>query len=308
MKVYRYGLVALLMVACAGMPLWAQQQEPKKVDVYGGFVADSVKIGERTAFYLSAHYPTELTILLPDSAFSFSPFEYETREYFPTQSAGGRSVDSVVYYLSTFEVDAQQILSLPAFVVNERDCTEVLSNADTIQLVQLVTQLPDSVTADKLPLRENTAFADVPGTFNYPLFLIIGGGILLVLVVLVLIFGKRIRRHFKIRRLLRHHEAFQRSYTQAMEPLRSALSVPGTESALVLWKRYMEQLEARPYTKLTTREMLVMEKDENLGRHLKAIDGVVYGHGTAVVDSLENLKSFAERRFQQKLEEVKHAK
>ena len=308
MKVYRYGLVALLMTACSGMPLWAQHQEPKKVDVHSGFLADSIKIGERTAFYLSTHYPTEFTVLLPDSAFSFAPFEYEDRKYFPTQSARGRSVDSVVYYLSTFEVDALQILSLPAFVVNERDCTEVMSNADTIHLVQLVTQMPDSVTAEKLPLRENTAFADVPGTFNYPLFLIIGGAVLVILIVLALIFGKRIRRHFKIRRLLRHHEAFQRSYTLAVDPLRASLSVPGTESALVLWKRYMEHLEARPYTKLTTREMLVMEKDENLGRHLKAIDGVVYGHGTAVVDSLENLKTFADRRFQQKLEEVKHAK
>jgi hypothetical protein len=308
MKVNRYGLVALLMAACTGMPLWAQQQQPEKIDVYSGFVTDSVKIGERTAFYLSAHYPTELTLLLPDSAFSFAPFEYESRNYFPTQSARGRSVDSVVYYLSTFEVDALQTLSLPAFVVNERDCTEVLSNADTIRLIQLVTQMPDSVTAEKLPLKESTAFADVPGTFNYPLFLIIGGGVLVVLVVLALVFGKRIRRHFKIRRLLRHHEAFQKSYVLAVEPLRASLSIPGTESALVLWKRYMEQLEARPYTKLTTREMLVMEKDETLGRHLKAIDGVVYGHGTAVIDSLESLRSFANRRFQQKLEEVKHAK
>ena len=204
MKVYRYGLVALLIMAC--LPLWAQQQEPRKVDVHGGFVTDSVKIGERTAFYLSTHYPTELTVLLPDSAFSFAPFEYEDRQYFPTQSRGGRSVDSVVYYLSTFEVDALQTLSLPAFVVNERDCTEVLSSGDTIRLMQLVRQMPDSVTAEKLPLRESTAFADVPGTFNYPLFLIIGSAVLVVLVVLALVFGKRIRRHFKIRRLLRHHE------------------------------------------------------------------------------------------------------
>jgi hypothetical protein len=308
MKVYGYGLVSLVMAACTSMPLWAQQQQPKKVDVYSGFVTDSVKIGERTAFYLSTHYPSELTVLLPDSAFSFAPFEYEERKYFPTQSTGGQSVDSVVYYLSTFEVDALQTLSLPAFVVNERDCTEVLSNTDTIRLVQLVKQMPDSVTAEKLPLKENTAFADVPRAFNYPVFLIVLGVVLLVLVVLALVFGKRLRRHFKIRRLLRHHEAFQKSYIRALEPLRSALSVPGTESALVLWKQYMEQLEARPYTKLTTREMLVMEKDETLGRHLKAIDGVVYGHGTAVMDSLENLKSFADRRFQQKLEEAKHAR
>jgi hypothetical protein len=303
MKVYRYGLVTLLMMAC--LPLWAQQ---KKVDVHAGFITDSLKLGEPTAFYLSAHYPTPLTILLPDSAFSFAPFEYESKRYFPTKSAHGESVDSVVYYLSTFEVDALQTLSLPAFVVNERDCTAVDSNIDTIRLIQLVAALPDSVPAEKLPLKENIAFVDVPGAFNYPLFAIIAGAFVLVLVVLALIFGKRIRRHFKLRRLLRHHEAFQQAYTQALAPLRAALSVSGTESALVLWKRYMEQLEARPYTKLTTREMLIIEKDEALGGHLKTIDGVLYGHGTAVVASLESLKSYADSRFHKKVEEVKHAK
>jgi hypothetical protein len=302
MKVYRYGLAALLMIAC--LPLWAQ----KKVDVRGGFIADSLKIGEHTAFYLSAHYPTELMVLLPDSAFSFAPFEYDSRQYFPTKSAGGMSVDSVVYSLSTFEIDELQTLGLPAFVVNEQDCTEVFSNTDTIRLVQLVGNLPDSTAAEKLPLKENLAFVDVPGNFNYPVFAIIGGGVVVILVVLALIFGKRVRRHFKLRNMLRNHEAFLKAYTQALAPLRAALSIPGTESTLVLWKRYMEQLEARPYTKLTTHEMLMLEKDETLGRHLKAIDGVVYGHGTAVVESLENLKSFADRRFQKKLEEVKHAK
>lgn len=302
MKALRYGL-ALLCIA-AYLPLQAQE----KIEVRGGFLSDSLKIGERTGFYLSARYPTPLTILLPDSAFSFTPFEYDSKKYFATRSAGGQSVDSVVYYLTTFELDTLQTLSLPAFVVNDRDCTAVQSDIDTIKIVQMVRHMPDSVATDKLPLKETTAFTEVPKAFNYTLFLIIGGGVLLLAGAMLLIFGKRIRRHFRRRKLLRHHEAFQRAFVQALEPLRATLSVPATESALVLWKRYMEQLESRPYTKLTTREMLQLERDEALGRYLKAIDGVVYGHGTSVVEPLENLKTFADRRFQQKLAEVMHAK
>jgi hypothetical protein len=68
----------------------------------------------------------------------------------------------------------------------------------------------------------------------------------------------------------------------------------------------MENLEARPYTKLTTRETMQLENNDVLGRNLHAIDGAIYGHNTAVVESLENLKQFADQRFSKKLEEVKH--
>ncbi|MDH4296632.1 MAG: hypothetical protein OEV74_10155, partial [Cyclobacteriaceae bacterium] len=79
-----------------------------------------------------------------------------------------------------------------------------------------------------------------------------------------------------------------------------------TENALSQWKKYMEQLEARPYTKLTTRETLQLEKNESLGHNLHVIDGAIYGHNTTVIESLEHLKAFADQRFSQKLEEVKH--
>ena len=66
------------------------------VTVRAGFLADSLKIGEETAYYLSARYPRDLTVLFPDSTHAFLPFEYVDREYFPTQTAGGISVDSTV--------------------------------------------------------------------------------------------------------------------------------------------------------------------------------------------------------------------
>jgi len=68
----------------------------------------------------------------------------------------------------------------------------------------------------------------------------------------------------------------------------------------------MEYLESRPYTKLTTRETTRLEHNEVLGQNLHTIDGAIYGHNTAVVDSLENLKRFADQRFSQKLQEVMH--
>jgi hypothetical protein len=102
------------------------------------------------------------------------------------------------------------------------------------------------------------------------------------------------------------HQKFLEAYNGHVEAVKTAFSAITTESALSQWKKYMEQLEARPYTKLTTRETLRMEKNELLGKNLHAIDGAIYGHDTRVIESLEGLKIFADQRFAKKLEEVKH--
>src|SRR5688500_9661894 len=112
-------LSVLLMLMSSIWPLLAQD-----VTVRGGFFLDSLKIGDQTGFYLTAKYPSNLNIIFPDSTYNFSPFEYERKRYFPTQTTKGESYDSVVYFLSTFEVDSVQTLSLPVFQLNPQDCTK----------------------------------------------------------------------------------------------------------------------------------------------------------------------------------------
>jgi predicted transcriptional regulator len=70
----------------------------------------------------------------------------------------------------------------------------------------------------------------------------------------------------------------------------------------------MEQLEAKPYTKLTTRETLNIVKEPVLTEHLSQVDRAIYGHNTAVVDSLKGLRTFADQQFARKIKEVKHGK
>src|SRR5690242_16983348 len=99
-------LIALLVLFNLALSI-ANAQDVK---VMGGFIADSLKVGEETAFYLSARYRSNLNALFPDSTFGFIPFEYQRKEYFPTQTENGISFDSAVYYLTTFEVDRVQYL------------------------------------------------------------------------------------------------------------------------------------------------------------------------------------------------------
>lgn len=292
-------LISLACLATAGL-------HAQEVHVNAGFLTDSVKIGERTAFFVSARYPREATVLFPDSTSTFYPFEYLTRTWFPTVTENDISRDSVVYYLTTFEVERTQYLYLPVYHVQPRDCTEFFSPVDSVLITQMVAQVPDSVGVKDLPLLADTVYEPVPREFNY-LFLIIGIlALVVVAVVIWIIFGARITRYFRTRALMRNHAAFVARYEQLVSQLQGSYSATQTEKALAMWKQYMEQLEARPYSKLTTRETLSLIRNESLGQHLRMVDRAIYGHDTAVVEPLENLKSFAAQRFTKKLQELKH--
>ena len=296
----KYGVSLVMWVI--GVSLTFAQD----VNVRGGFFLDSLRVGDETGYYLSARYPSNVNLIFPDSSFNYGPFEFVEKKYFPTQTKSGQSYDSVIYYLTTFEIDPLQMLSLPVFQLNEADSTTYQTDIDTIALIELAKNIPDTVTAQTLPLRENTIHENVPKHFNYPV-LVISLIVLLVAIVIVWVaFGKNIRKHFKVKKMFNAHRRFLEVYDQQVEAIKTAFSSTQTEHALAHWKKYMEQLESMPYTKLTTRETARIENNEVLSRNLQSIDGAIYGHNTQVVESLENLKQFADQRFGKKVEEVKH--
>ena len=57
-----------------------------------------------------------------------------------------------------------------------------------------------------------------------------------------------------------------------------------------------------------TPETMRLIKAPALNDDLRRIDKAIYGHDTAVVESLENLKAFAHQEYQRKLKEVQHGK
>ena len=295
-----------VMGLCLAMLAGLASVQAQEVQVHGGFLADSLAIGDESGYFLTARYPSELNILFPDSTYNFAPFEYGRKVYFPTKTVNGQIYDSAVYYLSTFEIEKRQSLSLPVFQYNELDTISYASPRDTIRLIELVKNLPDTLAVQNLPLKTNTAYQLVPFLFNYPILMIVMGVLLILALIGWLVFGKKIRRHYRIKRMEKAYQKFVGTYTSQVNEIRQSFSPTRTEHALVEWKRYMEQLESRPYTKLTARETMRMENNEILGSNLHTIDGAIYGHNTSVVEPLENLKSFAHERYNKKLEEVKH--
>jgi len=303
--------LALGIFLCTCPELSAQQPQPAAaatapaaptVKVRAGFVEDSLSVGRDVSFYITARYDRKLNMLFPDTTFNFSPFDFKHKSYFTTETEGHESYDSVVYHLTTFEVDSLLYLSLPVYQINPQDCTTFRSNQDSIRLAHVITSLPDSLS--RVPLKMNVAYQDVPYAFNVQLWVIIGGLLLMTVAAVWFAFGKNISRRYRLKRMQKAHAQFIEVYTQEVNTVSNAFSTEHTETALILWKRYMEQLEGQPYTKLTTKEIIWNGRNEALGRSLKTVDGAIYGHETAVVDSLQSLKTYAVERFNKKIQEV----
>jgi hypothetical protein len=276
------------------------------VKVTGRFEGDTVKLGQPIQFYLTATYSQTEQVLFPDSTFSFAPFEFQKKKFFTTKTELGISYDSVIYTLSTFEIDSLQQLALPVFKLQKKDCVSFYSATDTVFFKKLVDTVPDSLAINQLPLKTNTAYSPVSWLLNYPLALIVGGGLLLVSLVLWLVFGKRIKKYFTVKQLTRSHTAFINRFEESVEKLKMGFSPELAESSVSLWKKYMEELSSIPYTKYTSREIRETEPGQ-LGQALQSVDRMVYGRiSPETFDSFYQLKEFTQNRFNQKIEEVKH--
>lgn len=301
MKSFHFSLVLFLLLLVAGQSLSAQ------VTIRSGFIPDSVVIGDEAAYYLTASYPKKLHVLFPDSTYSFQPFEFLKKHYFTTQTRDSISYDSAVYMVSTYEVDKVQRLQLPVYVLHQKDCTAFYSSPDSVILQELVTQpLPDSLKAENLPLVSNTAYTPVDWLLNYPLLAYIGAGLLILVLLAWLLFGKKIRKHFALKRLRKQHEFFVKSFGDQMGSLKQQFSPRQTEQALSNWKYYMESLDTRPYPKLTTKETISILQNQTLGDYLHTLDTAIYGNNTHVEEPLLQLREHAIKTFQQKLEQVLH--
>lgn len=278
----------------------------QEIKVRGKFLADSVMIGAKVAYTLSVRHASKQNILFPDSADNFFPFEFLEKKYVPTKTKDGTSYDSAVYYLQTFEVDSIQTLTLPLYVVSPADCTRLYPAKDSIRLASTVNDIPDSVTLRELPLKPIVTYEPVPFKINYLLIGAIAGSVLFITIGGWALFGKKIRRYYLTQRLRRNYEKFIEDYAALLSQIKNGASSTHAESTLFTWKKYMENLEYIPYTKLTTRETARIIAEQSLKQSLQAIDRAIYGNQEVSIQPFETLRSFAEQKYMNKLEEVKH--
>ena len=105
-------LLAILVVV---LPVVASGQQVLRP--VGSFNADTIKIGVPFTYTLVHRHAAKLEVILPGTNYNFSPFELVRKDFYPTYTQNGISIDSAVYTLRTFDTKAIQSIALPVFVL-----------------------------------------------------------------------------------------------------------------------------------------------------------------------------------------------
>jgi hypothetical protein len=286
---------------CLAGPAWGQAPAPAYAPV-GKFLADSVKIGEEVQYTLVLRHPKDLEVRFPDSTTNYAPFELKDKRYFPTiTDLRGNSLDSAVYTLSIFEADSLVEFGLPVYVLDGRDTTALPAAPDQLLVQVTVRQLPE-----KVALLEHINYAQVKQGINWLIVGLVTGAVVVVALGVYLLFGERIRRGYRLRRLKRRYERFVAEFDQCLAKQDSR----HTEHGLAVWKSYLENLQQVPFASYTSKEITqVLPNEDHLHQSLKTIDRAIYANqfGDTLREAMTFLKKFSDNAYHKKVEELRNA-
>ncbi|CAG5010576.1 hypothetical protein DYBT9275_04762 [Dyadobacter sp. CECT 9275] len=285
-------LLGLTIAACQG-----QNSLPQ-----GRFLSDSIDVGKPVFYALSFRHSQEKEVFFPDTTYNFAPFEVLSQKIFTSSTDEKGMLDSAIYQLISFDVAAAQVLQVPVFVFEKRDCTAVLSAPDTVFLKKEDLNILESqkaLTPDTvlLPLNREFNFSKLIGTLA--MIIGIGGSIYWV-------FGNDISKQWRLIKLQRRHLEYLRSFNRLLRNARDKGSIKDAEKAIIVWKNYLERLEKKPFATYTTREIMDNMPDENLAEALKNMDGMIYGQARSkkMDASLEVLKAGATKIYRNRRRQI----
>ncbi|WP_299821676.1 hypothetical protein [uncultured Pontibacter sp.] len=286
-------------------PVWGQQAR-KPV---GGFAQDTAKLGQLLQYTLIHQHPASQEVILPDSNYNFSPFEFVSKAYFPTYTKAGISTDSAVYTLRTFDTTPAQQLALPVYILHEEDTLRVFADTDAVTVLQLVNSVQEP-----LVIKDDVALAAVAKRFNWPLLLLYIVAGLIFLSLVWFIFGQAIIRKYNLYRLRKDHLYFASRYNSHLDRFVKSGASQSMEKAVSLWKNYLTKLERSAINSFTTKEIVeYYHDDENVNTALRVCDRAIYGNAAAEADTetkqaLNMLRRFAKSRYKTQREVIRNAK
>jgi len=295
----------LLLLFCLGI-CFASAGNGKELQPEIRCSKDTVKIGEPFEISLFLDYPSGWQILFPDSSFSFGNAMLTGRRFFPTRSSSELSRDCVVYSLSCFDPDSGQTFRLPVLLLGESDTTYFYGPEVRVAIRQV---LPAG--KEKNPIfEEDVNPLAVALRLNYP-YLLSGIAALLALVLLVnFFFDKPIQKFFYLWVEQRRHNRFLRAFSRMEQILENDQAISHMEAIIVLWKRYLQRVEGKPYLTYTSLEINRLLADQNLKKVLQAIDRWIYG-GMPIENlslCLRNLREKSVELYEKKRNSIRSGK
>lgn len=279
--------------------------QERPLHIKGQFLEDSAKIGQPIHYSLQVIHPKDQELFFPSIQRQYGVFEPVKKEYFKTKSTAEGNLDSAVYTFRFFDIADYQSLSLPIYIIQGSDCTQVFPKPDTIFLKRLVPH-PEQVNMEKvfkeLEIPKLQSKTDLKNVFIYGVSLFLMSGLIYWL------FGKQLIRWYQLYRLWRKNLEFRRAYQRHSRSISSqAKGLQNLEKAISVWKNYLENLIHVPFSTYTTKEMVDNLRDKRLVKALQAIDSAIYGGNFSekTMDSVKFLTEIAHGVYQKEREKIR---
>ena len=240
------------------------------------FSKDSIKIGEPIFLTSVLSYDKKLEIVQPDSSYNFNPFEYIDKFIYPSKVYNGKIFDSTIYSLRTFNIDTVQKINLNSFIIN-KDCLEINSSYDSVFLINQVENLSDKVI-------KNTSYSIISYIFNTNKYILAAVIFLIIILILFLIFRKKIITYLKIQRLNKDLNNYSNLLNDSLDKYSNGKDKKDLELSLLIWKRYMEKNSIFSFTSSTTLKINDYLNDKKTKDILEEIDMILYSKNTLIFD------------------------
>lgn len=281
--------------------------KPAQPAPVGRFLTDSIDIGRPFQYALTYRHPPTADLLFPDTASRFLPYIVRNVAVFTTRTTGtgldAVSIDSAVYTLLSFETDSVQLLRVPVRLINAVDCTDLFAPADTVFLRSKL-QVDTVGSAGYLSggLAAETTLVPLQQQFNYPVLGLFVAAVALMSGLLYGIFGRAVRRQWRLYRINRRHQRFLGEFNRLISRIDADSAADTANQAVITWKTYLEVIERQSYSSLTTSEIAEQMADERVTVALREADRMIYGGAFSAqsAGSLRVLSDVATQRYQRR--------
>ena len=278
--------------------------QERPLHIKGQFLEDSAKIGQPIHYSLQVVHDKNQELFFPGIQRQYGVFEPVKKEYFKTKSTADGNLDSAVYTCRFCDIADYQSLSLPIYLLQGSDCTQVFPKPDTIFLQRLVPH-PEKINMEQVfqqvAIPTLSPKTDLKNVFIYGISIFILSGLI------YWVFGKQFIRWYQLYRLWRKNLDFRRSYQRLSRSISSEpKGLQNLEKAISVWKSYLENLIHVPFSTYTTKEMVDNLRDKRLVKALQAIDSAIYGGNFSekTMDSVKFLTEIAHGVYQKEREKI----
>lgn len=270
----------------------------QELKVEGYFLQDSAMLGERVGYVLKASYPPGTNVLFPDSTFRFGSMEYLGKETFVSYTVDSTTLDSAVYYLSNFSLDPVKSYRLPVFEVLTYDSISHLPEEAMLHLKLTIDEIPDVLT-----FKETNRYQPIAQEFNYPYFFVGVSLLLLVVVSLFLVFGKNVKKRWRVYQEKRRQKKFLLLWNRTKASFIAKPALETADELLGLWKDRMETLTGKPFKEWTATETAAHLEMPGLLQDFRKIELIIYANRPAedIQQSCDHLEEISTSTFHQKI-------